>query len=310
MINSLNIAVLIPCYNEANTIGSVVNEFQKHLPYAKIYVYDNSSNDLTTKVAEEAGALVCFESNKGKGNVVRRMFSDIDADLYIMVDGDATYDASSAELMIQKLTSEKLDMVVAVRKASTNKAYRGGHAFGNKIITKLVSLMFDRGFTDMLSGYRVMSRRFVKSFPVSSSGFEIETEITIHSLQLQVPFGEVESKYDARPHGSQSKLSTWRDGFRILNMIVFLLKEQKPFYFFGAFFVVFSLIAVWLSTPIMITWINTGLVPRLPTALLSTGLMILAFVSLSAGIVLDSVSRARLEVKRLQFLSISSIDLN
>ena len=310
VIRDIRIAVLIPCHNEESTISKVVGDFVSIVPEAVVYVFDNASVDNTRDIANKAGARIYSEPNKGKGNVVRRMFSDIDADLYIMVDGDATYDASSAELMIQKLTSEKLDMVVAVRKATTNEAYRGGHAFGNKIITKLVSLMFDRGFTDMLSGYRIMSRRFVKSFPVSSSGFEIETEITIHSLQLQVPFGEVDSKYDARPHGSQSKLSTWRDGFRILNMIVFLLKEQKPFYFFGAFFIVFSLLAVWFSAPIIVTWINTGLVPRLPTALLSTGLMILAFVSLSAGIVLDSVSRARLEVKRLQYLSISSIDLN
>ena len=207
-----------------------------------------------------------------------------------------------------KLISEKLDMVVGVRKAISDEAYRGGHVFGNKAITGLVSIMFERGFTDMLSGYRVMSRRFVKSFPISSSGFEIETEIAIHSLQLQVPFGEIESRYDSRPFGSQSKLSTWSDGFRILKMIVFLLKEQKPFYFFGLFFMFFLFLSVWISTPIILTWINTGLVPRIPTALLSTGLMILAFLSITVGIVLDSVSRARLEAKRLQYLSISLTD--
>ena len=308
MNNTLNIAVLIPCYNEENTISSVVIAFKEYLPNAKIYVYDNCSTDLTSSAAEKSGALVFFEPNKGKGNVVRRMFSDIDADVYIMVDGDATYDASISGSMIDKLISEKLDMVVGVRKAISDEAYRGGHVFGNKAITGLVSIMFERGFTDMLSGYRVMSRRFVKSFPISSSGFEIETEIAIHSLQLQVPFGEIESRYDSRPFGSQSKLSTWSDGFRILKMIVFLLKEQKPFYFFGLFFMFFLFLSVWISTPIILTWINTGLVPRIPTALLSTGLMILAFLSITVGIVLDSVSRARLEAKRLQYLSISLTD--
>jgi glycosyltransferase involved in cell wall biosynthesis len=308
MQDSLKIAVLIPCYNEEKTIGLVIKSFQECLPEAKIYVYDNCSTDLTTNIAGQSGAIVFYEPNKGKGNVVRRMFSDIEADLYIMVDGDATYDASVVRSMLDKLISEKLDMVVAVRKATSNEAYRGGHVFGNKMITGLVSLMFKRGFTDMLSGYRVMTRRFVKSFPISSSGFEIETEITIHTLQLQVPFGEIDSKYEARPDGSQSKLSTWSDGFKILKMIVFLLKEQKPFYFFGVFFLFFFLVSIWLATPVILTWVNTGLVPRLPTALLTTGLMILAFLSLTAGIVLDSVSRARLEGKRLKYLSISLTD--
>jgi glycosyltransferase involved in cell wall biosynthesis len=302
MRDSLNIAVLIPCYNEEKTIGLVIKSFQEYLPSSKIYVYDNCSSDQTNSVARDAGAIVYHEPNKGKGNVVRRMFSDIDADVYILVDGDATYDASVVNSMIDKLVSEKLDSVVAVRKATSDDAYRGGHVLGNKMITGLVSLMFERGFTDMLSGYRAMSKRFVKSFPATSSGFEIETEITIHSLQLKVPFGEIETKYDARPEGSQSKLSTWNDGFRILKMIIFLLKEQKPFYFFGVFFLFFSILSIWFAFPVIMMWIHTGLVPRLPTALLSTGLMILAFLSITLGIILDSVSRARLEMKRLQYL--------
>ncbi len=308
MKNNHKIAVLIPCFNEGKTIADVVSSFKQYLPDGTIYVYDNASTDNTIQVAKSSGAFVRTELNKGKGNVIRRMFADIDADIFIMVDGDATYDISVVGTMIEKLVDENLDMVVGARKHILDEAYRRGHVFGNWGITATVSFIFNKGFLDMLSGYRVMSKRFVKSFPTISSGFEIETEMAIHALQLRIPFCEIDTKYDVRPEGSESKLNTWRDGFRILKLIILLFKEQKPFQFFGFFFIVLGLISVVLSLPLISTWIETGLVPRFPTAILSTGLMILAFVSLSAGIILDSVSRARLEVKRLHYLTFNSVN--
>ncbi|WPE17712.1 glycosyltransferase family 2 protein [Candidatus Thioglobus autotrophicus] len=303
------IAILIPCHNEENTIGSVIDSFFKYIPESKVYVYDNASVDGTSEIAKAHGAIVSYEPNKGKGNVVRRMFADIVADIYIILDGDETYDVSMAPLMVNKLIDENLDMVVGTRKATIAKdAYRSGHIFGNWLLTSAVSLAFNSGFTDMLSGYRIMSHRFVKSFPINSNGFEIETEMTVHALQLKTPFSEVETSYDARPEGSQSKLNTWSDGFRILGMIVLLIKEYKPFQFFGIFSIVFAIISFMLSVPIILTWIDTGLVPRLPTAILSMGVMILAVISLSSGIILDSVSRARLEKKRLQYLTLNSVN--
>jgi glycosyltransferase involved in cell wall biosynthesis len=303
------IAILIPCHNEESTIGSVIDSFFKYIPESIVYVYDNASVDGTSEIAKAHGAIVNYEPNKGKGNVVRRMFADIVADIYIILDGDETYDVSMAPLMINKLIDENLDMVVGTRKAAIAKdAYRSGHIFGNWVLTSAVSIAFNSGFTDMLSGYRVMSHRFVKSFPVNSNGFEIETEMTVHALQLKTPFSEVETSYDARPEGSQSKLNTWSDGFRILGMIVLLIKEYKPFQFFGIFSIVLAIISFMLSVPIILTWIDTGLVPRLPTAILSMGIMILAVISLSSGIILDSVSRARLEKKRLQYLTLNSVN--
>jgi len=262
------IAILIPCHNEESTIGSVIDSFFKYIPESIVYVYDNASVDGTSEIAKAHGAIVNYEPNKGKGNVVRRMFADIVADIYIILDGDETYDVSMAPLMINKLIDENLDMVVGTRKAAIAKdAYRSGHIFGNWVLTSAVSIAFNSGFTDMLSGYRVMSHRFVKSFPVNSNGFEIETEMTVHALQLKTPFSEVETSYDARPEGSQSKLNTWSDGFRILGMIVLLIKEYKPFQFFGIFSIVLAIISFMLSVPIILTWIDTGLVPRLPTAI-------------------------------------------
>jgi glycosyltransferase involved in cell wall biosynthesis len=302
------VAVLVPCFNEVQTIGLVVSAFYDQLPGCVVYVYDNASTDGTGGVAKKAGAIVCTEPNKGKGNVIRRMFADVDADIYVMVDGDATYDATLAPALIQKLLDENLDMVVGTRQAKVKrKAYPNGHVFGNLALTGTVSLMFRRGFTDMLSGYRVMSHRFVKTFPAISRGFEIETEITVHALQVGASFREIETPYDSRPEGSESKLNTWSDGFRILRMILILFKELKPFVFFGMFFLFLAGTSVAFSLPLVLTWLKTGLVPRFPTAILSTGLMVLAFVSLSAGIILDSLSRARLEVKRLQYLSFSSV---
>jgi len=301
---ALNIAVIIPCHNEELTISKVINDFRTSLPHSIIYVFDNVSTDDTSAVALSAGAIVHKIPNKGKGNVMRRMFADIEADIYVMVDGDDTYDASRCPEMICSLTKENLDLVVAIRDAqNTNNAYRRGHVFGNFMLSKTVSFLFGYGFTDMLSGYRVMSRRFVKSFPVVSSGFEIETEMTVHALQIGASYCEIETFYDSRPDGSESKLNTYQDGIRILWMIFLLFKEVKPFQFFGIFSLLFSSISIFLFIPILFDFIDTGLVPRLPTAILSTGLMILAFLSLVSGVILDSLSHARLEAKRMFYLS-------
>ena len=301
------IAVLIPCYNEELTISRVVNDFQKSLPEATIYVYDNASTDNTSKVATKAGALVFQESNKGKGNVVRRMFADIESDVYVIVDGDDTYDASKCQEMVEYLIENSIDMVVANRKTNNSEGeYRWGHVFGNRLLTRSVSFIFGRGFTDMLSGYRVMSRRFVKSFPVMSKGFEIETEMTVHVLQVGASYKEIETTYNSRPEGSESKLSTFKDGLRILKMIILLFKDGKPFQFFGLFFLLFFVVSIVLAVPLFFTYIETGLVPRLPSAVLSSGLMILAFLSLISGVILDSLSRLRLEVKKANYLTYKS----
>lgn len=301
----LAIAVLVPCYNEEAAIGQVVREFRKVLPTASVYVYDNGSNDRTIEVAQGAGAIVRSEHLRGKGNVVRRMLADVDADVYLMVDGDATYDAASAPVLVDKLVSESLDMVVGGRIESAVEAYRHGHRLGNAMLTGFVSYLFGKRFTDILSGYRAFSRRFVKSFPALSRGFEIETELTIHALELRMPVAEVPTPYGARPAGSTSKLRTYTDGFKILAQIVVLFKNEKPLQFFGAISVVLALASVGLSIPIAITYLETGLVPRFPTAILSTGLMILSFLSLTCGLVLDTVTRGRKEVRRLAYLLLS-----
>jgi glycosyltransferase involved in cell wall biosynthesis len=303
-----NIAVLVPCYNEELTISTVVSDFQDALPEAVVYVYDNASTDSTSAVAKKAGARVFYDSNKGKGNVVRRMFADIEADIYIIVDGDDTYEVSKCLEMVNKLINDNLDMVVATRKTGNSKGeYRWGHVFGNWMLTRSVSLIFGRGFTDMLSGYRVMSRRFVKSFPIMSQGFEIETEMTVHALQVGASYKEIETTYDSRPEGSESKLSTFKDGFRILGMILILFKENKPFQFFGLSSLLFFVVSLALSIPVFVTYMETGLVPRVPTAILSTGLMILSFFSLISGVVLDSLSRSRLEAKKANYLFYKSL---
>jgi len=299
-----DIAVIIPCHNEEASIEMVINQFSEFVPSAQIYVYDNASTDNTASVARAAGAVVRTEPMKGKGNVIRRMFADVEADIYVMADGDGTYDASKCPEMVQKLVENQLDMVVGVREAvDVDGAYRKGHILGNWMLTYSVSFLFEQGFTDMLSGYRVMSRRFVKSFPVLSKGFEIETEMTVHALQVGASADEIVTPYYTRPEGSESKLSTYRDGLRILKMILLLFKEVKPFQFFGLFSLFFFIASVGLSMPLILTWIETGLVPRFPTAVLSMGLMVLSFFSLVSGVILDSVSRARLEEKRMRYLS-------
>ena len=300
----LKLAVLIPCYNEEETISKVVADFRSALPGATVYVYDNNSTDRTAEVARQAGAVVREERLQGKGNVVRRMFADVEADIYVLVDGDDTYDSTIAPKMIQCLRDEQLDMVNAARQADMNEAYRPGHRLGNAAFTHIVAMLFGRQFNDLLSGYRVLSRRFVKSFPALSSGFEIETELTIHVLELRMPAREIVSAYKERPEGSESKLHTVRDGVRILRTILVLVKMERPLLFFSVICAALGAVAVILGIPIIITFMETGLVPRFPTAILATGIMILAFLSLACGLILDTVTRGRVEMKRMQYLRI------
>jgi glycosyltransferase involved in cell wall biosynthesis len=301
--NELRIAVLLPCYNEEAAIAQTVVAFRAALPEAAVYVYDNNSTDGTREVAAKAGAIVRTERMQGKGHVVRRMFADVEADIYVMADGDATYDASAAPDLIAKLLDERLDMVVGARKSEVDDAYRRGHALGNRLFTALLSSLFGRSFSDIFSGYRVFSRRFAKSFPALSRGFETETEISVHALELAMPVGEMVTQYGARPEGSQSKLSTYRDGWRILKTILHLYRIERPVLFYGSFALFLGTLAIVLAVPLAITYFQTGLVPRFPTAILVTGLMILAFVSFFTGLILDTVVRGRREVRRLHYLS-------
>ncbi|TAL01802.1 MAG: glycosyltransferase [Rhodospirillaceae bacterium] len=300
---SPRIVILVPCYNEETAIGKVVRDFRAALPAATVYVYDNNSSDRTAAVAAAAGAVVRREPLQGKGNVVRRMFADIDADAYVMVDGDDTYHAASAPMLVAKLFAEQVDMVNGARQTEVEAAYRPGHRFGNKLLTWLVTAIFGHRTEDMLSGYRVFSRRFAKSFPALSAGFEIETELTVHALELRMPLAEVATPYKDRPAGSVSKLSTYRDGFRILTMIGKLVKEERPMQFFGILSLFLALASIVIVWPVFVTYMETGLVPRLPTAVLATGLMLLAFLSLVCGLILDTVTRARREIKRLAYLA-------
>jgi glycosyltransferase involved in cell wall biosynthesis len=297
------IAVLVPCYNEEAAIGKVVSDFRAALSGAIVYVYDNNSTDRTIDCARAAGAVVRRETYQGKGNVVRRMFADVDADIYVLVDGDATYDAASAGAMIARLVEDRLDMVVAARVPRDEAAYRPGHRTGNRLLTSFVASIFRMTFTDILSGYRVFSRRFVKSFPVLSGGFEIETELTVHALELGLPVGEIATPYYARPHGSASKLSTWRDGVRILATILKMYRSERPLSFFTVLGVALAIASVGLAIPIFVTFIQEGIVPRLPTAILSTGLMLLACLSVASGLVLDTVTRGRREMRLLAYLA-------
>ena len=302
--------MLVPCFNEEAAVATVVADFRKALPSAEIFVYDNNSTDRTIAVARAAGAQVRSERRQGKGHVVRRMFADIDADIYVLVDGDATYDAASAPRMIDALLSERLDMVVGLRVDQAAAAYRRGHRTGNRMLTSFLSSVFGQAFKDILSGYRVFSRRFVKSFPVLSDGFEIETELSVHALELALPVAEVATSYYARPEGSFSKLNTWRDGYRILGTILKLYRSERPLRFFTAIGIFLTLISIGLAIPIIITYIEHGIVPRLPTAVLSMGLMILAVLSISSGLVLDTVTRGRREMKLLAYLSQAPIGKN
>ncbi|MCR9256889.1 MAG: glycosyltransferase [Alphaproteobacteria bacterium] len=301
-VQSIDIAVLVPCFNEEVAIGRVIDDFRAALPGARIYVYDNNSKDRTAEVAVSHGAIVRSETYQGKGNVIRRMFADIEADVYVMVDGDATYEAEAAPKMVEHLLAHHLDMVNGARVADKEKAYRPGHRFGNRLFTTIVSTIFGDRIQDLLSGYRVLSRRYVKSFPALSRGFEIETELTVHALELLLPIAEIPTRYVDRPEGSESKLSTFRDGWRILITILTLLKEEKPLPFFGGIALVCALFSVAIFIPVLITFLDTGLVPRLPTVVLSTGLMLMAVVNLFSGLILDSVARGRRELKRLSYL--------
>ena len=298
------IAVLLPCYNEEAAIGETIAGFRAALPAAAIYVYDNNSRDRTRDIASEAGAVVRTETQQGKGHVVRRMFADIDADIYVMADGDLTYDPKAAPAMVDLLVADQLDMVVGTRRHDEKSAYRGGHVLGNKLFTGLLSGLFGRTFSDIFSGYRVFSRRFVKSFPVLSSGFEIETEMSVHALELRMPVGEVETAYAARPEGSESKLSTFGDGWRILKTIVTLYRIERPVLFYGSIGAFLLALAIVLSVPLVITYLNTGLVPRFPTAILATGMVVIAVLCFFAGLILDTVTRGRREVRRLAYLSL------
>src|SRR3982075_1377618 len=300
---TMRIAVLVPCFNEEAAVATVVADFRKALPSAEIFVYDNNSSDRTAAVAREAGAPGGSERRQGKGHVVRRMFADVDADIYVLVDGDATYDAASAPRMIDAMISGHLDMVVGFRVDQAKAASRPGHRTGNWMLTGFLSSVFGQAFKDILSGYRVFSRRFVKSFPVLSDGFEIETELSVHALELALPVAEIETPYYARPEGSFSKLNTWRDGFRILSTILKLYRSEKPLRFFTAIGCCLALVSVGLAIPVVATYLEQGLVPRLPTAVLSMGLMILAVLSVSSGLVLDTVTRGRREMKLLAYLS-------
>lgn len=301
------VAILIPCFNEEVAVATVVNDFRKALPAATIYVYDNNSTDRTREVASQAGAIVRSEHRQGKGHVVRRMFGDVDADVCVLVDGDATYDATSAPAMIEALLNDRLDMVVGRRIEQQVAAYRLGHRTGNSLLTGFLSMTFGQNFKDVLSGYRVFSRRFVKSFPVLSDGFEIETELSVHALQLALPVAEIETPYFARPQGSTSKLNTWRDGFRILGTIMKLYRSEKPLRFFGTIGLFFGIVSIGLAIPVTVTYLETGLVPRLPTAVLSTSLMIVGVLSFSSGLVLDTVTRGRREIKLLAYLAQPSL---
>lgn len=297
------IAVLIPCYNEAQSIAQVVTDFRAALPSATVYVYDNNSNDGTASLARSACAKVCRETLQGKGNVIRRMFADIDADVYVLVDGDGTYDAAHAPEIVRLLIDDRLDMVNVARNGDGD-AYRYGHRFGNSLLSGIVSAVFGRQLSDILSGYRAFSRRFVKSFPGLSHGFEIEAELTVHALELRLPVVEIRAPYRARQEGSVSKLGTFRDGFRILATIFVLIKEERPLQFFGSIAAAFAAGALLLATPLFFTYIATGLVPRFPTAILATGMMLAASLSLFCGLILGTVARGRKEMKRLHYLGI------
>jgi len=307
---SLKIVVLVPCYNEEATIEKVVQDFKTALPNSRIYVYDNCSTDNTRMFAEQAGAIVRNEPRQGKGNVVRRMFADIEADVYVMVDGDDTYDAQAAPKLISHLIDNQLDMVNAKRITTITDAYRPGHRFGNRMLTWIIGVLFGDQFDDLLSGYRVFSRRFVKSFPSLSSGFEIETELTVHALELRMPVGEVSTNYKERPEGSVSKLNTYSDGIRILRTISNLVRGERPLEFFSVIGFLLVIVSLILVAPLLITYLETGLVPRFPTAILATGLMLLGFLSFVCGLILDTVTRGRQESKRISYLQVYSPSMN
>lgn len=297
-----SVAVLIPCFNEESTIFNVVIKFKEVFPRAFIYVYDNCSTDNTFSEAKRAGAIVVKSRKRGKGNVVRKMFSDINADMYIIVDGDDTYSTEDSVKMLDLIREEQMDMVIAARNEVSDKAYPVGHKWGNKLFNFTLKLLFSSEFKDIFSGYRAFSKRFVKTFPITSSGFDVEAELSIHALTLSLPCAEIDSDYRKRPENSHSKLSTFKDGFKILWSIIRLLRENRPLLFFGSISLILFLIAIGLAYPIISTFLETGLVPRLPTAVLSTGITMISFLSLTCGFILNSLSQARIEIKKLHYL--------
>jgi len=300
----VKLAILVPCYNEEAAISKVVEDFRTALPGAVVYVYDNNSQDQTVARARAAGAVVRTETRQGKGNVVRRMFADIEADIYVLVDGDDTYDAGASPRMIAQMISDGADLLTARRIHTDAAAYRTGHLLGNRMLTGLTALLFNVHLSDMLSGYRVFSRRFVKSFPFTAEGFAIETELTVHAVRLMMPMTELDTRYKERPVGSVSKLNTFRDGFRILSTIGYLVREERPLVFFSTIALLFAVIATLMGAPVVSEYLHTGLVPRLPTAVLATGLMVIACLSLTCGLILDTVTRGRWEAKRMAYLAI------
>lgn len=302
-----HIALLVPCFNEDKAIQTVIRDFYLAMPELDIYVFDNNSTDRTAEIARAEGAQVISVNLRGKGNVVRRMFADVDADLYVMVDGDATYDAESIHNLVDKLLDEHLDMVVGCRQVTaevSDAAYRHGHQWGNKMLTQSVMNIFGGNFTDMLSGYRVFTRRFAKSFPALAQGFETETELTVHALELRMPYGELATPYGGRPEGSESKLSTYRDGWRILKTVGKLYISERPLAFFGICAALLALCSIVLAIPIVEVYVAEGVVPRLPTAVLSASMMVSALLSFSCGLILDTVTRGRHEMKRLAYLAV------
>lgn len=309
--SSLRVAVILPCFNEELAIQKTINDFKSELPSATVYVFDNNSSDRTSEVARAAGAQVVHVALRGKGNVVRRMFADVEADIYLMADGDSTYDAKSARKLIDKLTNENLDMVVGCRiDEGEAQNYRPGHRFGNRMLTGAVKRIFGGYFSDMLSGYRAFSKRYVKSFPALTAGFEIETELTIHALELRMPYGELATPYGARIEGSSSKLSTYRDGLRIMKTIARLYMIERPLQFYSIVGLILIASSVGLAVPLFMQYLETGLVPRLPTAVLSVGLMLSGQLSLVCGFVLDTITRGRHELRRLAYLAIPGIPMS
>ncbi|HCL67234.1 MAG TPA: glycosyl transferase [Rhizobium sp.] len=303
----LDIAVLLPCYNEAATIGAVVRNFRQALPDARIYVYDNNSTDGTALHAMLAGATVFRERRQGKGHVVRRMFSDIEADIYVMADGDGTYAPEDAEDLVRTLVTERADMVVGIRRGVHEDAGRNGHAFGNRLFNRLYRFLFGMDFTDILSGYRAFSRRYVKSFPAVSAGFEIETEMSVHASRLKLPVCELELDYGRRPEGSHSKLSTFRDGAKILWMFAMLMKETRPFAFFGVISAGFFSASLIFMAPVLYEYFLTGLVERMPTWVMSMALMMMSFLFFTAGLILDSLARSRAEQLRIHYMTLPGL---
>ena len=308
-LSSLRIAAIVPCYNEEAAVATVVHDLKAAVPGMQVYVYDNASTDRTAEVAAAAGAIVRSERRKGKGNVVRRAFGDVDADVYLLIDGDDTYEAAAAERMIRTLVDEQLDHVLGVRTQpeGVESAYRPGHETGNRLFNRLVGWLFGEPVTDMLSGYRIFSKRFVKSFPALSREFEIETELTVHSMRLRVPQREVQVGFKDRPEGSESKLRTYHDGFRILNLIAQLVRWERPLFFYSLLAALLVLVGFALGVPVIVDYAQTGLVPRLPTALLATAFVLLGVLAALAGMIFAGALRARLEAARLAYLRYPSI---